>query len=468
MLAVINVGLGANTSYKNRTINFMRAIKAVVTAPAGSTPTCNVISNPAGSLEANQMITVLSNTVAGGWSVDTANGNIGDTYSDSYSAPYVLHLYTDSGKNQFPYRCFTIRTSPSYAFSSSFDSYPHLAFYNGVSNNTVFGTAPYNGNYVNGIANTSILMNDPRTSWSNYTIGSAATGSAPFNIAMVNYLNDNYSSYMPGTESINTFYVAATSEYIIIINRAIGMIYSGTRTTQPWEDLYDDNPPVVGISFTGGVVGAGSSVYGWTRTLSGTGDNLAANNAYSKNLAFNTHSSLYSNNSYHSIEPVTGIPMAGGASVGSMYGSAYQGRVGYTNISNTASNGWYNMPAPMFFSAVMGYVTTAGYIAGNQYNSYPTMLYAPDTDNTTGALTPPAVPIVFQIFGASFNPGGRIKGLYKSLSGNTPYCYSIGSNRQIITVNEDGANTDYMLIHTHPGLFSYSNTMTDSFLVKVA
>ena len=71
MLVKINPLLGANSDARCRAINLMRAVKAVANAAAGATPTCNVISGPSGTLEANQMITVIANTEAGGWAVDT-------------------------------------------------------------------------------------------------------------------------------------------------------------------------------------------------------------------------------------------------------------------------------------------------------------------------------------------------------------------------------------------------------------
>ena len=94
------------------------------------------------------------------------------------------------------------------------------------------------------------------------------------------------------------------------------------------------------------------------------------------------------------------------------------------------------------------------------------MLYSTAVDTTTGSFTPPAVPIVFQIYGQTFNPGGRLKGIYKALSGPTSYCSSIASNRQSITVVENGANTTYMNINIHPWVNNYGNTYTDAFLIK--
>jgi len=235
MFATIDAGLGSNTDYRNYAINFMRAVREIATANAGSTPTCNVISGPTGTMESNQMITVISNTVAGGWTVDEANTSynlIGNTYNSSGASgsyPYSLNLYTDTGKNQYPYHMFTIRTNPSYSFGSSFTSYPHLAFYTGVSNSNVWGAGSYGGNYTSGIGTSSSLLNDNNNSWSSPSYNSTAAYYTNFNVTHMTW-GSSYTNSLG--ENANLFYVAATSDYIIILNRGCGIVYSGKRTTQ--------------------------------------------------------------------------------------------------------------------------------------------------------------------------------------------------------------------------------------------
>lgn len=471
MFATIDAGLGSNTDYRNYAINFMRAVREIATANAGSTPTCNVISGPTGTMESNQMITVISNTVAGGWTVDEANTSynlIGNTYNASGASgsyPYSLNLYTDTGKNQYPYHMFTIRTNPGYSFGSSFNSYPHLAFYTGVSNTAVWGSGSYGGNYSGGIGTSSSLLNDNGSLWYNPSYNYSTM---PFNIRHMTWGSDYATQYIG--ENANLFYVAATSDYLIILSRGAGMIYTGKRTTQGWEDSYDDNPPVVGFCY--GSPYRESSVFGWQRTMTINGGTpTAANIAFSKHIISSSHSSGWSNNAYHATEPVTGAPTYGGGnSITIGYVDPTGVRVKYPNITNMVSSGYYAAPN-MLFHSMSHTVLQQGYlIAGNYPGSYPAMLYAPAVDTSSGALTPPAVPIVYSIYGQSFNPGGRLKGIYKSLSGPTSYCSSVATNRQQVTVNESGTNTTYMNInmHVHTAYGSAQNTYTDSFLIKVA
>jgi len=473
MFATIDAGLGSNTDYRNYAINFMRAVRTIATANAGTTPTCNVISGPSGTMESNQMITVISNTSAGGWTVDESNTSynlIGNTYNSSGASgsyPYSLNLYTDTGKNQYPYHMFTIRTNPSYSFGSSFNSYPHLAFYTGVSNTAVWGSGSYGGNYSSGIGTTSSLLTDVNNSWSNPSYQSNPAYHTCFNVSHMTW-GGSYTNSIG--ENANLFYVAATSDYIIILNRGCGMVYSGKRTTQGWEDSYDDNPPVVGFQFNRWMYP--QSIFGWQRVMTVNGGTpSAANISFHKYVGWDSvHATSWSNNSYNAVDPISGSPIYYGYAnqIAPMYTSPTAVRIKYPNITAPAGSGLYNSPNMLFHSINH----SVGYYSYNIYGSYPSTYravhYAPAVDTSSGALTPPAVPIVYSIYGMSFNPGGRLKGIYKSLSGPTSYCSSVATNRQQVTVNESGTNTTYMNINMFIGVSQYGNTYTDSFLIKVA
>jgi len=197
----------------------------------------------------------------------------------------------------------------------------------------------------------------------------------------------------------------------------------------------------------------------------------AANIAFHKHVSWGSvHSTQWSNNSYNATDPISGSPIYYGysTSVSPMYVSPAAVRIKWPNITNPGPSGYYNCPNMLFHSInhSVGYYSYT--MLGSYASSYPAVHYAPAVDTSSGALTPPAVPIVYSIYGQSFNPGGRLKGIYKSLSGPTSYCSSVATNRQQVTVNENGTNTTYMNINMFTGVYGYGNTYTDSFLIKVA
>ena len=73
MLCKINATVGGATDEKARAINFLRAIQAICTAPAGSTPSVASVTTPTASPSigtsgsADVITSVISNTEAGGW-----------------------------------------------------------------------------------------------------------------------------------------------------------------------------------------------------------------------------------------------------------------------------------------------------------------------------------------------------------------------------------------------------------------
>ena len=131
MLCKINPTLGGATDERARAINFLRAIQAICTAPAGSTPSVASVTTPTASPvigtngSVNIITEVISNVEAGGWTA-SASTNITSNYSDTFTSRYTVDLYRDSGKAAYPYRKLSFRTNPVYSFNSSYLSPIHI------------------------------------------------------------------------------------------------------------------------------------------------------------------------------------------------------------------------------------------------------------------------------------------------------------------------------------------------------
>jgi hypothetical protein len=465
MLVKINPALGANTDPRNRMINVMRAIKAVCTANAGTTPTCNVISGPTGTQEANQMITVLANTEAGGWSVDTANGDIGNTYNASCTSVYQLHLYNDTGKSSMPYKCFTYRLNPSYAFSTGqYQQYPSAAVYYGVSNNTVYGNAPYTV-YSIGNSATSTLMNDYNNQWT-----------TPTNTNIVSHISSLTNVIVPGHYNLGDFYLASTSDYIIMFQPNNYILYAGTRFTQAWEDAFTDNPPICGFYYTRLNQSHDQMMY--TRLLNTSNTSSTAAELIDSKIQATTGAtvSTYTNNNSHPYHFVTGMLRSSSAVSG--YNTRYTARMHASpnaqGASGNTANSWI---APLFYScahvrdAIRQNWNSEFSTSGRWYEGVP---YAPVYDSSTQTFQPPAIPITFAYYGGRYTAGGRIKGMFKSLSGSLNYLNQYGAHEQDFSVTVNGNTETYELLHSSPTDWGPANStyaafsVIDAFLIRKA
>lgn len=463
MLVKINPSLGANTDPRNRMFNVMRAIRDVATANAGTTPTCNVISGPTGTLEANQMITVIANDEAGGWTMDTANGNIGNTYNSSFSNVYVLHLYNDTGKSTWPYKTFTYRLNPSHTFSSGqYVNYPSAVVYYGVSNNTVYGTTP--SAYAVGSGTYNELMNDYNNQYTSVT-----------NTNLVPLRDSTSATICPGHYNQGEFFMASTSDYIILFQPNNYILYCGTRTTQAWEDAFADNPPVCGFFYTR--LNLPHSVMMWTRLLN-------TSNTTSSNAELVTHKitgatqsspSTWTNNTSHPYHVVTGMMRSSSPTAG--VNNRYAARMnssaqGSSGVNANTANSWI---APLFYSAAhvneaMRLSWTTDFSTGGRWYQAP--CYLPVYDSSTQTFQPPAIPITFAYYSNRYTPGGRIKGMFKSLSGSQNFLSQYGTHEQDFNVTINGNTEPYELLWSAPQQYGIANSTyadiayTDTFLIR--
>lgn len=463
MLAKINPSLGANTDPRNRMFNVLRAIKEVCTANAGTTPTCNVISGPTGTFEANQMITVLANTEAGGWSVDTANGNIGNTYSATFANVYQLHLYNETGKSSMPYKCFTYRLNPNYAFgTSSYQQYPSAMVQYGVSNNTVYGQTPYTALTVGNNA-VSTVVTDYQNSWTSLT-----------NTNIVPHISSLSNAIVPGHYNLGEFFLASTADYIIMFQPNNYILYCGTRFTQAWEDSFTDNPPICGFFHTR--LNMVHDIMMYTRLMNTSNSVSTAAELIDHKIATPTQGgspTSFSNNIYHPYHIVTG--MQRGSSIYGGFNNRYSARMhGSPQSSANTANNWI---APLFYSCAHAREATRQNWStdfGGNGRWYQGVPYAPVYDSSTQTFQPPAIPITFSFYGVRFTPGGRIKGMFKSLSGPLNFLNQYSAHEQDFNVTINGNTEPYELLYSSPTDFGMANSTygdqstIDTFLIRKA
>jgi hypothetical protein len=265
MLCKINPTLGGATDEKARAINFLRAIQAICTASAGSTPSVASLTTPtatptigvSGSVD---IITeVISNAEAGGWT-SSASTNVISNYNASLSSPYTVDLYRDSGKSVFPYRKLSFRTNPGTNFNASYTSYAYIVCSHGF--NTAIDAS---GSYLLG-TNMSVPGTNGDSNPLLYKFdvnGSQATAGA--------------SVFRPAA---GEWLIASTGDYFIALSGGFGatgnpgnLIYAGLRSVSGWENQYNDNPPLCSVVYDGSdsyAQGSGSSASMFARTLDRT------------------------------------------------------------------------------------------------------------------------------------------------------------------------------------------------------
>lgn len=435
MLCRINPTVGGATDEKARAINFLRALQAICTAAANTTPSVpsqtTATATPSGT---DVILEVISNSEAGGWS-NSASTNVTSNYNASFGSPYQLDLYRDSGKGAFPYRKMSFRTNPYQTFSGSYTSYPLIVASHG------FNTATdASGNYLLG---TSMTM----------PADNGVTNQYRFDVNYMSADGNAYGSYHPFFKpAAGEYLVASTSQYFIIMSGSLGatgnpgtMVYIGLRTTNSWENQYDDNPPLVSVCYDGSQYysnSSGSNASMWCRTFQSNGQ-VNSNPAW-----FRINNEGY--NSFSNTPDIYGRyvdPLSGYLNFVN-YGTQYMG-----NISNDARYYYGNeMQVPMLpgFTTVMRSKARTGQFA----------VVPPVSDLATGTFVPPALPITFaRNRQASMNPGGTAIGLYKSLGGSDTYMQQYYTPGQTFIINGEAF---------YPYAIGNDTNYRDLFLVRKA
>lgn len=436
MLVRINATIN-NTSEQSRAINFLRCIRAVCTATAGSTPSVQPLTAPSTFGAGDCIVEVISNAEAGGWTesstttfttvptVSITGSQWTTAYNAAYAGVYFLDLYNSTtGKTTYPYYKQTFSTnmySTGY-FSASYTTYPNIDWSTGFHTATTL-----DGNYRDG------LINNTTGSWTcrNFTLNQGNTSYAN--------ASTNTSGLRPNA---GEFLIASTSQYIIIIG-ASGIFYWGNRSNAQWENAYTNNPYLAAFAYHCNGTGATSptsSVIGLYDTL------LTYGYSIDNTGTISAAPSWKQGNSQASITP---NPI-GGSGI-----TATQNYASYYHYGNSPTSG-YVVPIMPF---------------GLRSNNGTTMV-GPSTDSSTGANVPPAYPIVVShtggtnnlnqtnaIAGIAANTGMVLPGLYRSLAGSDSFMnqfytagttYVVGTeNYYPYTVGQNASFKDLFLIRKY-------------------
>lgn len=403
MLCRINPTVGGATDARARALNFLRALQAICTAPAGSTPSVPSQTTPTASPSGANVITeVISNTEAGGWTLSPST-NITSNYNNSFASPYQLDLYRDSGKAAYPFRKLSFRTHPVHLFSTAFTSYPRLWASYG------FNTAPdASGNYLLG-TNTATFVNSATNRFrqeANYDTGEA---------------NASLYNRMLAVDTAE-WLIACTERYFMalsggVVGGAGCFMYIGLRTTNTWEDQYDDNPPLVSLTYDGTEqytqASPGNGYKAWMRTFQTTGvvNSLPAWYGYEMG-SWNEYNTPSSAGTQSDVCPLSG-----------WYNN--------TNSHNTyriSQSYWgYDLAIPVLPMGMMR----------SKFRDNTTMI-GPVTDPSTGTLVPPAFPLtVARNVQNSQNPGGNLIGVFKGLSGTDAFMQQYYTPGQTFVINNE-------------------------------
>lgn len=417
MLCKIDPTVGGATDEKARAINFLRAIQAICTASAGSTPSVPSITTPtaspaigtAGSVDVIRE--VISNTEAGGWT-SSASTNVLSNYNTSFDQPYRVDLYRDSGKAAYPYRKMTFRTNRDYLFNGSYSSYPYIIASHGF--NTVTTAS---GLYMPAVGN----MDIPATN---------GTGTMLYKFDVnwgENTTSDGANPFQP---RVGEWLIASTDRYFIAVSGATSsrtdyspgaLMYIGLRTTSAWEDQYDDNPPLASMFYDGSYHhqnGGGSNASMFARTFQGTTGAYNSNPAWYRQI---NHLNAINNNSYGDFT---------GYGIDPLSGANYSATPSSTSALMNQQYLWGNQMQVPMCGGVGGLFRTK-----HRQN---TIMTGPVTDPVTGILVPPAYPITFaRHHQTSMNPGGQAIGLYKSLGGTNTFLERYYTPGQTFVVNNE-------------------------------
>jgi len=452
MLVVIDPSLGSPDNYKTRFINMIRAIKAVMTAAAGSTPSVVPFASASGvGGNSTSMITVIANTEAGGWSVGSGDNVPTSTYTAS--TDYYIDLYVqNTGSSTYPYQkfCMTggdskLQGQPYFSQGAQFNSYPVVSVWHG---------AHTSANLVNGDAFYNSTTQVPSMYYTSYY---TSAGRHPLSVtagAFMMAVTANYVHFinLSGTSYTNaslTYGTSGTGAYVASF---------GLRTLQLWESgsAYSGSSPGVCGSWLTCATDYSSVYYPcaaffWGQRINKDGSILSPVK-FVNQLSF---SAL--NNSSNTPHPVTGQMTYPGQ-------QSYSYNIGVDGArANAPDISGYGYRQTTYAS-----VATPIYMMSSlSYNSL--WVIPPVSDSSTGALVPPAYPHIYScVYNDNtynnMNPGSKMSGIFKSLSSgysSSTYQYNMTA---FVTLNQtyvvDGDNY-------FPALTGYASGC-DLFLLRKA
>ena len=380
----------------------MRCIDAIVTASAGSTPSVNPLTAASTyDTSVNLITSVISNTEAGGWTRSSSFNLVDASYSSSnFDTPsYLADYYNSTGKSAYPYKKFTLKPQQY----TTWTSYPYLDFVYGIHTATDYsGTAGYA--YIgpdNATTSTNICEtgNYGYLSWINgFPLSFFTSRTGTIGTAAVNY---------------NEYLIAANQDYVIIMNPYNSILYAGLRTTQQWENSYNNNPPVVSwcanSSSYYSVSYQANTKFMWALSMDGTGTVRSTP----------TKAWRYITSNENNYVQYAGETVVHGA-----------GNVGTANLRPVGD---------IAGGPIMRSCQVSAGLAGAPGFRQPPVI------DSTGTLVPPAIPINMMLAHQStntaytyFNPGGQCLGIYKSLGGSDAYMNNYyTSTSQVFTIGSD-------------------------------
>lgn len=410
MLVVIDPK-SASTNEQVRAINLLRAVKTVATAAANSTPSCLAWTNSTGTTGA-EMITVIANAEAGGWSVgaqDTVPASGGFTTTTD---TYRMDLYVqNTGTATYPYHKFCMAAGDQYnstnLFSGDFTTYPNIIWWYGAHTASNMGTS---GAFW---ASTTEIPSFRQTKSSGF--GNSQGHLMPNDGAFMMACTANYIHF------VNLYGTAYTNAGLSYGTNGSGnwVVGNGYRDTQSWEtssSFAASAPPVCSfaVDCRTNYNSAGYPAYAWAWMQSINASNTIVTSKKYVNTAF--EASL----SQGYINPVSGAYGAPSGSTNDYYMSITACRTNGPDTRGVRVTTYNSIALPLFTMSAHTY--NGGGVQGSTI--------PPVWDSTTGALVPPAYPIIFSnacmtSTAPRMAPGGPMKGIYKSLStANTGYTMS--------------------------------------------
>lgn len=440
MIVTFDPMINSGASYDAAYMNFLRCVTAIATAAAGTTSlTVNPFTNNTGTIDntTNCITGIVANDEAGGWLTSASHlivnsGAFTSLATSNTSATgnkaYVADFYTPSGKSGKPY----LKMSFTNVGNNYWSVYGTGTINMQTATHSTSLVAPIQMSF--GCSTTSDLT-DTNYSHIRTVVADAATTSVTLNQVFASRSSTTPAfacSFGPGPGmSQNVYYtMAVTKDYCIIweqsksnsytagYSNVIGgvdvyahydwsygsIMYGGFRETYDWEDSLNNNPPWTAFQFdhvTKSTTAGKDIVASYMSTLTNAGAVSATPTMYVSNGIGQISFITTSQSTYVYPTNITGA----------MSYNASGRNFGLTNL-------------PVFQSRDTG------------VNALPYIFYPPVTDDTTGALVPSAVPIVFnRNISDSWHPGGACRGIYKSMGAPLATMKLYFSDGQTFTIN---------------------------------
>ena len=467
MLVSFNPMINTATTIDAAYMNFLRCVKAICTAAAG---TSSLTVNPTLAINGtsdntrNCILQIYANTEAGGWTESTSSNVIqpGTAFTAIVSASTMLYkfdAYNGSGKGSLPYNKLCFHTGTDGAGDTFFNG-----SYRGTPTRSNFSTYP------------TVMMtfgSSTTTDWTDtrFVPGGVATGTQTPNTGFatagaIGSSNQNQSATCSGFMSSNasyyglntmnpfalnrTFFLSVTANYCILWeqpstnsytvspfyandlnnNSSSGattgqsptysnssyttpyygsIFYGGLRETQAWENAISTNPPWVVMQYS---FHRNNASPNWTSSVMNYSNNFMA--AYLCTIndsgVINTTPTTYVVSNY-----------GGGGTNGPCFDIPAGGNTSYSNFSPTQGGALNNVGTNPYGGLISPFITKD--FGGGSITSYlasaclSNQYYMPTVDPVTGTAVPSAYPIVARrITSGSWTPGGAIRGLYRSLA----------------------------------------------------